>query len=198
MLAGTAVTREASGPEYGIYAYTGREWDPEINLYYYRARYYDPKIGRFISEDPIGFEGGLNFYAYVFNNPGNFVDPWGLDVDVCYYPDLAFGAGHIGFGAPGGPTWGFYNTRQRARGPGVVRQDDPSERRFCKTLTATPQQDDCMQQCRERRRRNPGGYDLFKRNCTRFVEDCLIICGLPSGHRTPEPIHLFNLLPFSR
>ena len=55
MLAGTAIARESSGPEYGIYAYTGREWDPEINLYYYRARYYDPKIGRFISEDPIGF-----------------------------------------------------------------------------------------------------------------------------------------------
>jgi RHS repeat-associated protein len=40
------------------YAYTGREWDPETGLYYYRARYFDPKIGRFISEDPIGFEGG--------------------------------------------------------------------------------------------------------------------------------------------
>ena len=45
---------------------------------YYRARYYDPKIGRFISEDPIGFEGGMNFYAYVFNNPVRFLDPYGL------------------------------------------------------------------------------------------------------------------------
>ena len=27
-------------------------------LYYMRARYYDPSVGRFISEDPIGFEGG--------------------------------------------------------------------------------------------------------------------------------------------
>jgi RHS repeat-associated protein len=61
------------------YAFTGREWDPETGLYYFRARYYDPKIGRFISEDPIGFDGGdVNLYAYVWNNPTNFVDPEGL------------------------------------------------------------------------------------------------------------------------
>jgi RHS repeat-associated protein len=59
------------------YAYTGREWDPETGLYYYRARYYDPRLGRFISEDPIGFEGGDNFFAYVDNNPVNITDPLG-------------------------------------------------------------------------------------------------------------------------
>ena len=77
MLAGTTVAREASGPEYGIKAYTAREWDPEIELYYYRARYYDPEAGRFISEDPIRFLAGMNFYAYVENNPVRFVDPLG-------------------------------------------------------------------------------------------------------------------------
>lgn len=61
------------------YAFTGREWDPETGLYYYRARYYDPRIGRFISEDPIGFLGGWNFYAYVENQPTRFSDPSGLD-----------------------------------------------------------------------------------------------------------------------
>jgi RHS repeat-associated protein len=60
------------------YAFTGREWDPETGLYYYRARYYDPKIGRFMSEDPIRFLGGVNFYAYVENNPINRTDPFGL------------------------------------------------------------------------------------------------------------------------
>ncbi len=44
----------------------------------YRARYYDPNIGRFISEDPIQFVGGVNFYAYVKNNPINLTDPFGL------------------------------------------------------------------------------------------------------------------------
>jgi uncharacterized protein RhaS with RHS repeats len=44
-----------------------------------RARYYDPSVGRFISEDPIGFEGGdVNLCAYVGNNPVNRIDPNGL------------------------------------------------------------------------------------------------------------------------
>ncbi|MFN0316315.1 MAG: RHS repeat-associated core domain-containing protein, partial [Burkholderiales bacterium] len=58
--------------------YTGREEDPDTGIYYYRARYYDPSIGRFISEDPLGFEAGVNFYAYVGNNPLNANDPTGL------------------------------------------------------------------------------------------------------------------------
>ena len=48
-------------------------------FYYMRARYYDPSIGRFISEYPAGFEGGINLYAYVGNNPVNLIDPFGLE-----------------------------------------------------------------------------------------------------------------------
>jgi len=57
--------------------YTGREYDRGTGLYYYRARYYDPEIGRFISEDPLGFKAGINFYAYVGNNSVNRNDPSG-------------------------------------------------------------------------------------------------------------------------
>jgi RHS repeat-associated protein len=60
------------------YTYTGREWDWETGLYYYRARYYDAKVGRFVSEDPIGFGGGINLYLYANQNPINAVDPFGL------------------------------------------------------------------------------------------------------------------------
>ena len=65
------------------FIYTGREWDKETGLYYYRARYYDPMEGRFISKDPIGFDGGINVYAYTFNNPIRFTDPFGLDSAGC-------------------------------------------------------------------------------------------------------------------
>ena len=59
------------------YRYTARQFDSDTALYYYRARYYDPTVGRFLSEDPIKFDGGVNFYAYVSNNPVIFLDPFG-------------------------------------------------------------------------------------------------------------------------
>ena len=38
-------------------------------------------MGRFVQADPTGFGGGdANLYRYVFNQPGNFVDPFGLSV----------------------------------------------------------------------------------------------------------------------
>jgi RHS repeat-associated protein len=59
------------------FQYTGREND-NTGLYYYRARYYSPNQQRFISEDPIGLNGGINVYGYVEGNPINLIDPWGL------------------------------------------------------------------------------------------------------------------------
>jgi len=68
----------ATGSSPNMLGYTGRELDSETGLYYYRARYYDPEIGRFLNEDPLGFEAGKNFYAYCKNNPINFNDPTGF------------------------------------------------------------------------------------------------------------------------
>ena len=45
---------------------------------FYRARYYDPVRSRFISEDPIGLENGINYFAYVNNRPSMYYDPMGL------------------------------------------------------------------------------------------------------------------------
>jgi len=64
------------------FLYTGEQWDPDAQLLYLRSRYYDPEIGRFLSADPLP---GLpmapetfNEYAYVNNDPLNYVDPLGL------------------------------------------------------------------------------------------------------------------------
>ena len=64
-------------PDNGAYRFTGRELDG-TGLQYNRNRYYYPGWGRFISEDPIGFAGGINQYAYVGGNPSNRNDPSGL------------------------------------------------------------------------------------------------------------------------
>jgi RHS repeat-associated protein len=65
------------------YGYTGRERDPDTGMLHYRARFYDPQNGRFVSEDPIGFNAGVNFYAYVSNNPVAWTDALGLCPCTC-------------------------------------------------------------------------------------------------------------------
>jgi len=70
----TASTGTVTNP----FQYTGREFDSETSIYYYRARYYEPISGRFLSEDPAGMIGGINFYRYVSNSPLNDIDPSGL------------------------------------------------------------------------------------------------------------------------
>lgn len=60
-----------------VLKFAGREYDAETNLYYNRARYYDPQLGRFLSEDPIGQNGGNNQFAYAGDNPIGLTDPTG-------------------------------------------------------------------------------------------------------------------------
>jgi RHS repeat-associated protein len=67
-----------SGSTTSSYTYTGREFDG-LGIDYFRARYYNPTSGRFLSEDPIGFLGGINVYAFVGDDPIDFGDPSGLD-----------------------------------------------------------------------------------------------------------------------
>ncbi|MFO0868567.1 MAG: RHS repeat-associated core domain-containing protein [Pirellulales bacterium] len=62
------------------YRYTGREYDESTDLQYHRARYYDPSTGRFLSQDPTGFSGGINLYAYANGSPVLFTDPLGTTV----------------------------------------------------------------------------------------------------------------------
>jgi RHS repeat-associated protein len=65
----------------------GLYWNSDYTgLYYVRNRWYDPEGGRFVNEDPAGFAGGPNVYAYAGNDPINGRDPSGLDAYLdCYY-----------------------------------------------------------------------------------------------------------------
>jgi RHS repeat-associated protein len=50
----------------------------DAGVSYFRNRLYDSNTGRFTSEDPIGFAGGINLYGYTGNNPASYTDPFGL------------------------------------------------------------------------------------------------------------------------
>ncbi|MBK6423778.1 MAG: RHS repeat-associated core domain-containing protein [Gemmatimonadetes bacterium] len=62
--------------------WTGRETDPETGLSFHRARYYSPELRRWTQEDPIGYGGGGNLYAYVGGAVLEGRDPSGLFAEV--------------------------------------------------------------------------------------------------------------------
>jgi len=63
----------------GRFQYTGQAWIPELGMYYYKSRMYSPTLGRFMQIDTIGYEGGINLYAYVDDDPVNRADPKGTE-----------------------------------------------------------------------------------------------------------------------
>jgi RHS repeat-associated protein len=69
-----AAIRSQTGSSANEFKLTGEQVDSTA-LQYLRVRYYDQTIGRFLARDPVP-RG--NLYAYVGNNPVNYVDPYGL------------------------------------------------------------------------------------------------------------------------
>ncbi len=73
--------------------FTGQQSDPETGLTYLRARYLNPAVGRFISADTVQPNApgtqGYNLYAYVANNPTNWMDPSGHSAMTQWQADTA-------------------------------------------------------------------------------------------------------------
>jgi RHS repeat-associated protein len=59
-------------------SYTGREWDAMLALHHFRARWMSGLTGRFLTRDPIGFNGGKNLYRNGFDL--RQTDPSGMRV----------------------------------------------------------------------------------------------------------------------
>jgi len=61
------------------FGFAGGLSDAQTALVRFGARDYDPVVGRWISKDPILFDGGqANLYVYVGNDPINALDPNGM------------------------------------------------------------------------------------------------------------------------
>ncbi len=56
----------------------GQYFDLETGLHQNYFRDYDPSTGRYLENDPIGFNGGLNNYIYINSSPLIGIDPYGL------------------------------------------------------------------------------------------------------------------------
>ena len=150
---GTVNTSETFIGNINPFRYRGYYWDNDLQLYYLQTRYYDPTVCRFISPDsheyldPETF-GGLNLYAYCYNNPISYADPSGnlpffiltaiigaiigvgITALVDYIPDKEFdlhwgwyvGAGLLGaaIGAGIGMAISYYATGSIASSTGKV------------------------------------------------------------------------------
>ncbi|MGJ7915271.1 RHS repeat-associated core domain-containing protein [Massilia sp. LXY-6] len=57
--------------------FQGQYFDDETGLHYNRHRYYDPDTARYLTQDPVGLNGGENLYRYA-PNPTGWMDPLGL------------------------------------------------------------------------------------------------------------------------
>jgi len=135
---------------------------------YYRARYYDPLAGRFVSEDPIRFHGGLNYYRYIFNHAVNYRDPFGLKCDFYQPFDGHYGqpvsppsiggfpflpGGFYYYGNWGGPGW---------TGGQLTRYENLTQAQRSHLAPPTDEQDVCYMNhdvCYARARCNYAGCD---------------------------------------
>jgi RHS repeat-associated protein len=71
------VTSDTAPTAESLFLYTARPFDAGTALQNNLNRWYDPAIGRWMSADPIGFEGSdANLYRYVHSTPLNNTDPF--------------------------------------------------------------------------------------------------------------------------
>jgi RHS repeat-associated protein len=80
---GKIVSETTAAPNSPRVRFTGQFFDYQAGLNYHHHRWYDPAAGRWISEDPIGFDArDTNLSRYVGNITTIFVDPSGHEVYV--------------------------------------------------------------------------------------------------------------------
>jgi len=151
-----------------------------------------------VQSDPIGLDGGLNTYGYVFGNPLFWIDPLGLDLTISFNGSAAFGFGHIGMGVNSDSTYGQYPEEGESLfETGIAQYDVNGEIRldptpdYSLTIPTTPEEDRKANQCINKRKKEKQKYNLKKNNCTQFVAQCMREAGFELSD-TIYPRDLYN------
>jgi RHS repeat-associated protein len=89
------------------FGFAGGLYDAHTGFTHFGARDYDPALGRWISKDPIRFDGGYNLYAYCEADPVNCVDrngrfPQWVSNSLDWVTGSTGGAASAGFSNGGG------------------------------------------------------------------------------------------------
>jgi len=142
------------------FGFAGGLSDPDTGLVHFGARDYDASIGRWVSKDPILFDGGqTNIYVYVNNDPVNFMDPSGHDGFWSDLWNVTSSAIHFWWDPikdwPFGPTQTNLNNRNpgECREPGrkpngnwcrdAAEQGEAGWLAFCKSFSSPAMREQC-------------------------------------------------------
>jgi RHS repeat-associated protein len=74
----SAYGEELTEGTFSPWRFSSKRVEGETGLLFFGRRYYHPILGRWITQDPQGFDDGPNLYAYLNNCPLIDIDPYGL------------------------------------------------------------------------------------------------------------------------
>lgn len=140
------------------------------------AMYCNSAFARFVSSDPIGLAGGTNTYAYVENNPVNFIDPLGLEALMCQgtlqsYPHSWLCANNVCGGLypdPDNVWWGNGKVREDPLKPEMCEPVDD------KNKCNQEQLENCIAQANTLGRNHFYSFPFY--NCRNWQKDVIEQC----------------------